>query len=89
MDLNQLVIARQGYTVLDFFSDIGGIQSLLIQAAAIFVYAWTYHQIDDYMVSKLYRVVKTPRVANAVDGLDAPSAPGSPSNRKPPDAKGA
>lgn len=60
MDLNQVVIARNGYTVLDFFSDIGGIQSIMISAAAIMVYAWTYNSLDDYMVTKLYRVIQYP-----------------------------
>lgn len=60
MDLNQVVIARNGYTVLDFFSDIGGIQSILISAAAIMVYVWTYNSLDDYMVTKLYKVIQYP-----------------------------
>ena len=60
MDLNQVVIARNGYTVLDFFSDIGGIQSILISAAAIMVYVWTYNSLDDYMVTKLYKGIQYP-----------------------------
>ena len=60
MDLNQVIIARNGYTVLDFFSDIGGIQSILITGSAFVVYAWTFNSLDDYMVTKLYRVKPKP-----------------------------
>lgn len=47
---------RQGYTILDLFSDIGGIQSLLYQALAFLVSVWNYNMFDNYMVSKLYKL---------------------------------
>ena len=60
MNLSQRVVARDGYTFLDYLSDIGGIQSILISAAAIMVYVWTYNSLDDYMVTKLYKVIQYP-----------------------------
>ena len=56
-DLNQLVIARQGYTVLDLFSDVGGLMGILMTTVSIFLYAWNYNTLNNYMVSKLYQVV--------------------------------
>ena len=79
MNLDQVVIARQGYTVLDFFSDIGGMQSILMSGAAFFIYAWTYNNLDDYMVTKLYRVAqKNDANQPAVDHEQAPDSPDDP-----------
>lgn len=47
---------RQGYNVLDLFSDIGGIQSLLYSAFAFFVSVWNYKMFDNYMASHLYKL---------------------------------
>ena len=35
MNLNQLVIERNGYTVLDYLSDIGGMQTILISSFSL------------------------------------------------------
>ena len=56
MNLNQLIVARDGYTILDFISDVGGIQSLLFSGVAIFVGIWNYHYNENLLVSKLYRL---------------------------------
>ena len=49
-------MARDGYTLLDFFSDIGGIQGILVSAAAIFLGMWNYNNFDNFLVSKLYKM---------------------------------
>jgi len=41
--MNLREIAREGYTMLDWLSDIGGIQGMLISLIAIFVSAWNYN----------------------------------------------
>lgn len=56
MDLNLKVVARDGYTILDWISDIGGIQGILISAIAIIIGYWNYNFFDNFMVSKLYRI---------------------------------
>ena len=56
MNLNQLVIARDGYTVLDYLSDIGGMQSILITGSAILLTIWNYQHLDNFLVSQLYRL---------------------------------
>ena len=43
MNLNQLVIAREGYTVLDWISDVGGLQGILISTLAMLISFWNYN----------------------------------------------
>lgn len=50
-NLNLLRTARDGYTILDWFSDIGGIQGILISFAAILLGIWNYQYLDNYMVT--------------------------------------
>ena len=57
-NLNQKVIARQGYTVLDYISDIGGMQSMLISFMAWFIAVWNFNMFDNHMVSRLFQVEK-------------------------------
>ena len=55
-NLNQVVIARDGYTILDFLSDVGGVQGLLFSAAVFLVGIWNYHYSENFLVSHLYRL---------------------------------
>ena len=57
-NLNKNMIARSGYTILDWISDIGGIQGILISAVAIVVSYWNYNYLENFMVSKLFRIEK-------------------------------
>jgi len=43
MDLNLTVILREGYTVLDWVSDIGGMQGMLLGFFATMVALWNYN----------------------------------------------
>ena len=56
MDL--IVISRDGYSLLDWISDIGGIQGILISTVAILLGFWNYNYLDNFIVSKLYRLEK-------------------------------
>ena len=49
-DLNLTVVTRDGYTILDWISDIGGIQGILISAIAIMISYWNYNYFDNFMV---------------------------------------
>jgi len=57
MDLK--VIARQGYTVLDYISDLGGMQGILISSMAWLIAVWNYNKFDNHMVSRLFKVEKS------------------------------
>ena len=59
MNLNQKVIARDGYTILDYISDIGGMQGMLISLIAWFVTIWNYNMFDNHMVTRLFKIEKT------------------------------
>ena len=54
MDLT--VIERSGYTVVDLFSDIGGIQSFLSTFISVMLSFWNHNYLDNYLVSRLFNV---------------------------------
>jgi len=43
--------------VLDFISDVGGIQGVLVSAASLFLAIWTHNDFDDFMVTRLYKAL--------------------------------
>ena len=47
MNLNQLVVARDGYTGLDLLSDVGGMESILISGCLILLGIWNYHYLEN------------------------------------------
>ena len=56
MNLNQLVIARDGYTLLDFISDIGGMQGMMLSGAALILLMWNFNYLENFLVSRLYKL---------------------------------
>ena len=75
MDLNQKVISRSGYTVLDLISDIGGMQGVLISFFAIIVGVWNHNMIENHLVSRLYMIESSPDPHNSRQ--NQPSASGN------------
>ena len=61
MNMNLNVIQRDGYTVLDILSDVGGLQSVLISVFAILLSIWNHNYLNSYLVSKLYKAAATTR----------------------------
>ena len=59
MNLSERVVARDGYKILDFISDIGGMQGMLISAFAIPLMILNYNNLDNFLLSRLYRLGKT------------------------------
>ena len=49
------MIARNGYTVLDFLSDVGGIQVMLLFVCAFLLSIWNYNHLENFLVQRLYR----------------------------------
>ena len=43
MNLDQKVISRAGYTFVDFLSDIGGLQGLVISGVGYIIAVWNYN----------------------------------------------
>ena len=56
MNLGLQIISRDGYTILDWLSDIGGIQGIFISGLAIFIGYWNYNYLENYMAIKLYQL---------------------------------
>ena len=56
MNLDLVVIARSGYTVLDYLSDVGGIQGLLLSLSLGLLTFFNFNMLDDYMVSQLFKM---------------------------------
>ena len=56
MNLNKVQVARNGYTILDVLSDVGGIQGLLQSFCWIIIGIWNYKNFDNYMASRLYKL---------------------------------
>ena len=50
MDLDMYVIQRNGYTILDLLSDIGGIQAMLFSFFAVVVSVFNYKNVDNTLV---------------------------------------
>ena len=56
MNLDVVRIARDGYTVIDMLSDIGGMEAIIISGITIFLSFWNYKHFDSYMASNLYKL---------------------------------
>ena len=54
-NLDQVVVVREGYTILDYLSDIGGMQGLIFSGFALLLSLWNYNYFDDHLVSRLYK----------------------------------
>jgi len=50
MNLDKQVISRDGYTFLDWVSDVGGMQGMLISAMAVLLGIWNHNYFDNYLV---------------------------------------
>ena len=55
MDLDQVLIERSGYTVLDILSDVGGLQGILISGISFLLSIFNYNYLENYLVYKLFK----------------------------------
>jgi hypothetical protein len=58
MNLDQKVIACAGYTILDYISDIGGMQGMVISFMTWLIAIWNFNMFDNHMVTRLYKMEK-------------------------------
>ena len=56
MNLNEKIVSRDGYTFLDYLSDIGGMQGLLISGLSYFLAFWNYNYFFNHMVKRLFKL---------------------------------
>ena len=60
MNLDQILIGRTGYTILDVLSDVGGLQSILISGISLLLSILNHNFLDSYLVSKLFNFSQDP-----------------------------
>lgn len=56
MNFDKKFIKRNIYNYIDLLSDVGGLQSILVSWAAIFLFAFNFNDLENYMVRRLFRV---------------------------------
>ena len=49
--MNLTVVSRDVYTLLDWFSDIGGIQGIFISLIGLFLGVWNYNNMSNFLAS--------------------------------------
>ena len=55
MSLDRTLIERNGYTILDILSDLGGLQSILISGVSFLLSILNYNHLNGYLVSQLFK----------------------------------
>ena len=55
MDLNREEYERSRYTFFDMLSDVGGLSGMFTSIFFVFMNVWNFNQLDDYMVSRLFK----------------------------------
>jgi hypothetical protein len=53
-NLDRTVIERSNYTILDVLSDVGGLESVLASAIALFLSILNYNNLENSMIKQLF-----------------------------------
>ena len=56
MNMNLTLIQRNGYTVLDLMSDVGGILGILSTGITYFLAFWNYNYFENYLITRLFKL---------------------------------
>ena len=59
------MIERDGYTILDILSDVGGLLGILTTGIQLFLSILNHRHLDIYMASKLFKVTPNANSANS------------------------
>ena len=59
MDLNRIELERSRYTTFDLLADVGGLSGMFASIFAVLMTVWNYNALDNYMVTKLFKVQRT------------------------------
>ena len=54
MSLDQTVIERTGYTILDLLSDVGGLLGILISGTGLILSILNHNYLNSHLISKLF-----------------------------------
>ena len=55
MDLDRMDFSRSRYTAFDLLSNVGGLSFIFASVFAVFMAAWNYNALDNYMATRLFR----------------------------------
>ena len=58
MNPDQFVVLRQGYTLFEILSDVGGFYSIFIAIFSSLLALFNYNHFDTYMASRLFKILK-------------------------------
>ena len=58
MDFDVITYEREVYTSLELLSDIGGLSGMLMTVFGFVIMTWNYQVLDNYLVSKLFKIRK-------------------------------
>ena len=61
MNMDQTLIERNGYTILDLLSDVGGLQGILTSGIYIILGILNHNHLSNYLVSRLFKSSETHR----------------------------
>ena len=67
--MDQTMVQRNGYTILDVLSDVGGLQGILITVITLVLGILNSNYLDNYLVSKLYKFEATVLKATQTDSF--------------------
>ena len=54
LSLDLLIVLRDGYTIIDIISDLGGINAVCMVVFPMIINVFKGQSLDKYLVSKLY-----------------------------------
>ena len=69
LSMDVTLIERKGYTLLDVLSDVGGMQGFLISGTSLLLSILNYNQLDNYLVSKLFRSESVTLIASQKENI--------------------
>ena len=58
MNLDLEIIQRNGYTILDLLSDVGGILEISSIVITYFLAFWNYNYFENFLVTRLFKLEK-------------------------------
>ena len=56
MNLNRMEYSRSRYTAFDLLSDVGGLKGMFAELFVLFLAAWNFNAVDNFMVTQLFKV---------------------------------
>ena len=56
MNLNRMEYSRSRYTFFDLLSDVGGLKGMFAELFVLFLAAWNFNAVDNFMVTQLFKV---------------------------------